>query len=373
MRFLHVADLHIGRRLSGFSLEAEQKHALAQIIGWAREKADAVLIAGDLYDKSQPSGAAVDMVSWFLTELAALQKPVFVISGNHDSPQQIAYCRGLLAGAQVHVAGSYEGEVPRYTLTDAYGPLHIHLLPHVRPFPTAQFFPDRPIHSYEDAVRAALSTVEINTDDRNVLMLHQFIAGGTRSDSEMVPLGGLDAVRPDLFDEFDYVALGHLHGPQRMGGGRLCYSGSPYKYSLSEERQRKAALLVDIREKGNVQIETLPYTMIRDVRSVRGTLSELLRASRSDDYVYAELTDEVTPLDPGGALLTLYPNLVGYRMVSALGGESVFEEMAMDEQKSPLDHFRDFYKAQNGAEPGAEHLAIMRRIIREAEETHEAS
>lgn len=373
MRFLHVADLHIGRRLSGFSLEAEQKFALEQIIMWAREKADAVLIAGDLYDKSQPSGGAVEMVSWFLTELSRPQKPVFVISGNHDSPQQIAYCRGLLESAQVHVAGVFDGNVPHHTLTDEHGTVHVHLLPHVRPFQAAPFFPDRVIQSYEDAMRAVLSGVAVDPAQRHVLLMHQFIAGGTRSESEMVPLGGLDAVNPALFEAFDYVALGHLHSPQRMGGGRMCYSGSPFKYSLSEEHQQKAALLVEMKEKGSIQIDRLPYAMIRDVRSVRGKLSDLLRMPRSDDYVYAELADEIAPLDPAGALLTLYPNLVGYRMMNAMGGGSSFEEVAMDEQKSPLDHFADFFRAQNGTDPAEDHLKIMRRIISEAgEQTHEA-
>ncbi len=373
MRFLHVADLHVGRRLSGFSLEAEQQYALEQIIMMARERADAVLIAGDLYDKSQPSGAAVEMVSWFLTELAKLNKPVFVISGNHDSPQQIAYCRGLLAGAQVHVAGTFEGNVPCVTLEDAYGPLRIHLLPHVRPFQASGFFPGVNVQTYEDAVRAALDTIRLDTTQRNVLLLHQFIAGGTRSESEMVPLGGLDAVGRDLFVGFDYVALGHLHSPQRMAGDRMCYSGSPFKYSLSEEHQHKAALLVELAEKGSLSVERLPYKTIRDVRSVRGNLVDLLRAPRSEDYVYAELTDEVTPLDAGGALLTVYPNLVGHRMLNAHTADAAFIETVMDEQKSPLDHFADFFRAQNGTEPDDTHIAIMQRIIKQAgEDMHEA-
>jgi len=374
MRFLHVADLHIGRRLSGFSLEQEQRYALEQILLMAREQADAVLIAGDLYDKSQPSGAAVEMVSWFLTELSRLAKPVFLISGNHDSPQQVAYCAGLLSGAQVHVAGAFEGHVPCHVLTDEHGPVHVHLLPYLRPVQVKQALPQQDITTYDDAVRAVLSGMQLDPQARHVLVMHQFLAGGTRSDSEMVPLGGVDAVDPHLFDAFDYVALGHLHSPQRMAGGKMCYSGSPYKYSLSEEHQRKAALLVTLGQKGQLQVDALPLQLLRDVRSVRGPLQQLLLAQRSDDYVYAQLTDPIMPLDPGGALLSIYPNLVGYRMAELQGGTGEFTGTTLDESKSPLEHFVDFYVAQNGSEPQPEHMAIMRRIIAEAQEdAHETA
>lgn len=372
MRFLHVADLHIGRRLSGFSLEAEQRYALEQMVAWAREQADAVLIAGDLYDKPQPSGAAVEMVSWFLTELAQLGKPVCLISGNHDSPQQVAYCRGLLQGAKVYAAGAFDGHVPCVRLRDAYGEVHVHLLPYLRPVQAAQAL-GREVVTQEDAIRAALDSVALDPNARHVLVMHQFIAGGARSESEMVPLGGSDAVSPALLTRFDYVALGHLHSPQQFLQGRLCYSGSPYKYSLSEERQRKAALLVTLREKGALDIQKLPFRMIRDVRSVRGPLAGLLRAPRSEDYVYAELTDEVTPLDPGGALVTVYPNLVGYRMALREGG-GAFTEAAAAPDKPPIAHFAEFYRAQYGQEPTPEHMDIMRRIILAAqEEAHETA
>lgn len=376
MRFLHIADLHIGKRLGSFSLHEEQEALLGQIVAMAEAHADAVLIAGDLYDKAQPSGAAVRMVGDFLTGLAQLDKPLFLISGNHDNPEQISYCADLLRDLNIHTAGAFDGVLAKHVMKDAHGEITVWMLPFIKPFHVRPFFPDRQIETSEDAVRTVLESAAVNTSQRNILLMHQFVLGGIESDSETASLGGLDRISADLMAQFDYAALGHLHRPQRFLDGKVCYCGSMYKYSQSEESHQKAALLVTMKEKGSLVIETLPYALPRDVRSLRGPLAALTRLPPSDDYLYITLTDEVVPLDPIGALSIAFPRIAGFRVEnSRTGSQTQFEELNAAEDKSPIDHFIDFYTAQNGGTPPKEaHLKVMNSIIRNAwEKSHETN
>ena len=373
MRFLHVSDLHIGRRLNGFSLLEDQKHILAQILGLAQE-CDAVLLAGDLYDKAQPSAEAIRAVGDFLVSLSRLHKPVFAVSGNHDTAEQVAYCRELLGECGVFMSPAFDGQLTCHVMEDEHGPVHVWLLPFVRPSMVRPFFPG--IHSYEDAVRAALGTADLTGGARHVLLAHQYVSGASLCDSESRLIGGVDQVSAETFDGFHYVALGHLHSPQRLCGGRLCYCGSPMPYSLSEEHQRKAALIVELDEQGRVTIEEKPLTPLRAVRTVRGTLAEVSDPERfSDDYVFAILTDETMLLDPLGALRITYPHLLGMRIENSRSNEQAATMQEMDaEALSPLEHFCAFYQAQNNDQPpDDERIAIMKRIFEEAEVKQHAS
>ena len=374
MTFLHVSDLHIGKKLCGKSLAEDQRHILAEILRMAAAPdVDAVLIAGDLYDKAQPSAEAIEMAGAFLAELARLNRPVFVISGNHDCPEQVAYCAPILAGANVHASSAFRGAPAPLALRDAYGELRVYLLPFVRPSQARRALPERAgeIKSYADALRVIVEEMRIDPAARNVLLAHQFVTGDAPmlADSEDRMVGGVDAVPWDIFRDFDYVALGHLHTPQRAGSDRIRYAGSPLKYSQSEEHQRKAALKVTLGAKGECAVEALPYHPLRDVKSVKGELRSLTREEKPDwDYVFVTLTDETPPLDPVGALLQRYPNLVQHRTQNSRTGDQAEVIAERVEEKSPLEHFISFFAAQNnGQSPTPGQLALMKEIIEEAE------
>lgn len=372
MRFLHLSDLHIGRRLNGFSLLEDQAHVLAQALRMARE-ADAVLLAGDLYDKAQPSAEAIRTVGDFLVQLSRMGKPVFAISGNHDSPEQVAYCRELLGECGVWMAQAFDGTLTPHVLHDAWGEIHVWLLPFIRPASVRPFFPQ--VKTYEDAVRAALSTVRFDPEARHVLVAHQYVSGAEVCESEMRLIGGVDQIGLNVLEGFDYVALGHLHSPQQMAQGRVCYAGSPMAYSLSEENQRKAALMVEIGPKGEVNVAKQPFEPLHRLRTVTGRLREVADPEKySDDYVYAVLTDEEVLLDPLGALRMTYPRLMGMRICNSRTNEEAAEVENTDaENLSPLEHFQAFYALQNHDTPLDERrMEVMRQIMEEAEEMRHA-
>ena len=379
MNFLHVSDLHIGKKLCGKALMDDQRYILTEILEMAAApEIDALLVAGDLYDKSQPSGEAVELAGSFLTRLAKLGKPCFIVSGNHDSPEQVAYCESILSGASIFVSPAFNAAPARHVLRDEFGEVHIYLLPFVRPLQLRRAFPERAaeIRSYADAVRVAVEEMHVDPSARNVLVAHQFVLGTSApelTDSEERMVGGVDAVPAEVFDRFDYVALGHLHAPQRVRGERVRYAGSPLKYSLSEEKQRKAALKVHLGAKGedgaSLEVEQLPYHPLRDVRSLRGTLAELTAdAGVCMDYEFVTLTDELPPLDPLGSLLQSYPNLVQLRMENSRTGGGAPIPLEHVEERSPLEHFVHFFRAQNnGQEPNAAQMALLWQVVEEAE------
>lgn len=375
MRFLHLSDLHIGRRLSGISLLDDQRAVLAQAVEMAGE-CDAVLLAGDLYDKPQPPAEAIRVVSDFLVALRRLEKPVFAVSGNHDAPEQVAYCRELLDRCGVFLSPAFDGRLYGHTLRDAHGEVRVWLMPFLRPSAVRPYFED--VRTFEDAVRAALSTAVREPGVRHVLVAHQYVTGAATCDSEALSLGGADQVSASLFEGFDYVALGHLHSPQKLCGGRVRYCGSPLKYSLSEERQRKAALLVDLGPEGLRGVEERPFVAPHDLRTARGALAQLTAPEcASEDYVYAELTDEETLADPIGALRITYPNLIGMRVRNSRTNNGMAQaeaEVEAAERRTPLEHFTAFYEAQNnGVAPDERRLAVMRQVIEEAEAMRHAA
>ena len=372
MRFLHLSDLHIGRRMNGFSLLEDQAHVLDQALELAGQ-ADAVLLAGDLYDKAQPSAEAIRMMSGFLVRLSRLGKPVFAISGNHDSPEQVAYCRELLGECGVWMSPAFDGELSHHVLQDEWGEVRVWLMPFIRPASVKPYFAQ--VKTYEDAVRAALSTAQRNPAARHVLVAHQYVSGADVCESEMRLIGGLDQIGLSVFDGFDYVALGHLHSPQQMAQGRVCYAGSPLKYSLSEENQHKSALMVELGEKGQRTVSKHPFRPLRDVRTVTGRLADVAVPEKySEDYVYAVLTDEELLLDPLGALRLTYPRLIGMRIRNSRSNEeAALVENADSENLTPMEHFVRFYALQNhDTSPDEARMKVMQQIIEKAEEMSHA-
>lgn len=355
MKFLHLADLHLGKRVNGFSMLEDQAHILRQILAILDdEQPDGVLIAGDVYDKSVPSVEAVGLLDGFLTELRARGVPVLLISGNHDSPERLAFGGRVMDSCGIHISPVYNGALAPVTLHDEFGPVHVWLLPFVKPAHVRRWFPDADIESYTDAVAEAVAHMDIDTAARNVLVTHQFVTGGTRSGSEELSVGGTDNVDSGVFAPFDYVALGHLHGAQHIGRETIRYAGSPLKYSFSEARQHKSVTVVTLGEKGDVQVRTAALTPLRELREIRESYDELTARSFYEhttyrsDYLHLILTDEQDVFDAMSRLRTIYPYLMTLdydnARTRAAGGMSVPAET---ERRTPLELFEALYTRQN--------------------------
>ena len=355
MKFLHLADLHLGKRVNGFSMLEDQAHILQQILAILdNEQPDGVLIAGDVYDKSVPSVEGVELLDGFLTELRARGVPVLLISGNHDSPERLAFGGRVMDSCGIHISPVYDGALAPVTLQDAFGPVHVWLLPFVKPAHVRRWFPDADIESYTDAVAEAVAHMDIDTAARNVLVTHQFVTGGARSGSEELSVGGTDNVDSGVFAPFDYVALGHLHGAQHIGRETIRYAGSPLKYSFSEARQHKSVTVVTLGEKGDVQVRTVALTPLRELREIRGSYDELTARSFYEhttyrsDYLHLILTDEQDVFDAISRLRTIYPYLMTLdydnARTRAAGGMSVPAET---ERRTPLELFEALYRRQN--------------------------
>lgn len=378
MKFLHLADLHLGKRVNGFSMLEDQAHILRQILAILDdEQPDGVLIAGDVYDKSVPSVEAVGLLDGFLTELRARGVPVLLISGNHDSPERLAFGGRVMDSCGIHISPVYDGALAPVTLQDAFGPVHVWLLPFVKPAHVRRWFPDADIESYTDAVAEAVAHMDIDTAARNVLVTHQFVTGGTRSGSEELSVGGTDNVDSGVFAPFDYVALGHLHGAQHIGRETIRYAGSPLKYSFSEARQHKSVTVVTLGEKGDVQVRTVALTPLRELREIRGSYDELTARSFYEhttyrsDYLHLILTDEQDVFDAISRLRTIYPYLMTLdydnARTRAAGGMSVPAET---ERRTPLELFEALYQRQNHqpmSEVQREYIAQLMEQIMEVQ------
>ena len=377
MKFLHVADLHIGKRVNEFSMAEDQRHILAQITEMVRiHRPDGILIAGDVYDKSIPGVEGVLMLDQFLTGLYREGCPVYMVSGNHDSGERLAFGRELMRRNQVYIGGAGTEYLERIRLEDGYGPLNLYLMPFIRPSQARRLEPE--VSTYQQAVEAVLRHGKIDGSERNVLVAHQFVVKGgeepERSDSEQLSLGTLDQVDVSVFDAFDYVALGHLHGPQKVGRETVRYAGSPLKYSFSECRHRKSAVLVTVKGKGEAEIALLPFTPLHDMREIRGPIEELLKKenySQADvhDYIRATLTDENEIYDAMGRLRAVYPNLMklDFDRGGALYREGTRMAAELVAAKTPAELFREFYESQNQMPMSREQEALVEEILKEME------
>ena len=355
MKLIHLSDLHLGKRLDEFSLLEDQEYILIAVYNIIKEvKPDAVIIAGDVYDKAIPSAEAVQLFDDFLVRLARLGVQVFVISGNHDSPERIAFASRLIEISGVYLSPVYDGHLAPITLRDEYGPVNFYMLPFLKPVHVRRFYPDEEIRSYTDAVRTALQNAEINTEERNVLITHQFVTGAQQSGSEEASIGGLDNVEAAVFDGFDYVALGHIHGAQNVGTERIRYCGTPLKYSFSEAAQEKSVTVVTLAEKGSLELRTIPLVPKHDLRELRGTYMELTarenyEGTKTDDYLRITLTDEEDIPNAIGKLRVIYPNLM--KLVydnKRTRANKLISGAEEAENKSPAELFAELYEKQNG-------------------------
>ena len=372
MKLIHLSDLHIGKRVNEVSMIEDQAYILLQILQIIDdEKADAVLIAGDIYDKSVPSAEAVILFDDFLCRLANRHIPVLIISGNHDSQERLAFGNRLLELGGIHISPVYDGTVQSVTLSDEYGEVVFWLLPFIKPAHVKRFYPDAGIESYTDACRVAVEKMGLDTGKRNVLLTHQFVTGASvdPEGSEEISVGGSDNVDASVFADFDYVALGHIHSPQNIGSNRIRYSGTPLKYSLSEAAHHKSVTVVNLGHKGELELQLRPLIPKHDLRQIRGTFAELTEKSfcegtSAEDYIYVALTDEEDVPEAIGKLRLIYPNLMQLKYDNTRTRTNQVINGAEDvKRKSPLELFGELYELQNNQPMSEEQCRFIQGLI----------
>lgn len=373
MKFIHLSDLHIGKRVNEYSMLEDQEYILNQIIAIIDEqKPDGVIIAGDVYDKSVPSAEAVALFDDVLFELSKRNLYVFVISGNHDSPERIAFGGRLMEASRIYMSPVYDGTVSPVTLEDEYGKINVWMLPFAKPVHIRKFNEDAEISTYTDAMRIAIGNLNIDSNERNIMITHQFVTGAERTESEEISVGGTDNVDISVFENFDYTALGHIHRPQNCKSEKVRYSGTPLKYSFSESKDNKSVTIVELKEKGNLSVDTIPLKPLRDMIEIKGKYNEIMlrdfykNTSYHEDYVHITLTDEDDIPDAIGKLRTVYRNLMklDYDNLRTRNMNSV-DGAANVEKKSPYEHFSEFYEKQNNQPMNDNQSDFMKKLIEE--------
>lgn len=371
MKLVHLSDLHLGKRVNEFSLIEDQRHILNEILKIIdAEQPDAVLIAGDIYDKSVPSAEAVALFDSFLVSLAARSLKVCAVSGNHDSPERVSFGGRLMSRSGVHIAPVYSGMTEPVRFADEYGAVNVYMLPFVKPANVRRFFPEREIESYTAAVSAAIDAMNVDTTARNVLVTHQFVTGAERCESEELSVGGTDNVDASVFAAFDYVALGHIHGPQKVGRDTLRYCGTPLKYSFSEARHVKSVTVVELHEKGSVDIRAVPLTPLHDMTEIKGSYDELsFRDNYADkgfrnDYLHITLTDEEDVPDAVSKLRTIYPNIMKLDYDNSRTRAGIVLDSAAElQRKSKMELIEELFEKQNGRPMGDEQRGFAQELI----------
>lgn len=378
MRFIHLADLHIGKKINEFSMLEEQRYVLEQVLATAEQrKPDGVILAGDIYDKAVPATEAVQLLDWFLTELSRRKLPVYMVSGNHDSGERLAFGADLLKQSRIYVSALYDGTLEPVVLEDDYGKLNLYLLPFVKPVHVRRSLcrqqeagvePEE-IQTYQQAIETVLKRADIHAGERNVLVAHQLVTGASRCDSEDLSVGGLDNVDASLFKDFDYVALGHIHGPQSMTRDTIRYAGTLLKYSFSECNHEKSITLVEVKEKGNVSIEAIPVVPKHDMRQIKGSYEALMardyyKNSNREDYLKVILTDEEELPEVMGRLRTVYPNIMKLEYENTRTKSSgAVQPVETAADKSPMEYFTEFYEMQNNQPMTPEQSRIVEDMM----------
>ncbi|HHU74301.1 MAG TPA: exonuclease SbcCD subunit D [Clostridiales bacterium] len=375
MKFLHISDLHIGKRVNEFSMIEDQEYILDEILKIVdQHKPQVVLIAGDIYDKGIPSIEGVVLFDRFLTRLHRKETTICMVSGNHDSSERIGFGGRIMRENNIYIAGTYEGKLEKVSMEDEYGIIHIYLMPFIKPAMARRYFPE--IESYQDAVEAILANEEIDRNQRNILVAHQFIISGEtvpeQCESETISIGGLDSIDASVFQDFDYVALGHLHGAQKIGRDTIRYAGSPLKYSFSETRQKKSVTLVEIGDSSNIAISLIPLVPKRDMRIIKGPISALTdpavySKANTEDYIQAILTDEEEIYDAIGKLRSIYPNIMRLEFENGTTGwNAISSRAAADiEKKSSIELFEEFFQNQNHKPMNEKQKSIMYQMFEE--------
>lgn len=370
MKIMHLSDLHIGKKVNEYSMLQDQIYILKEILRIIdNEKVETVIIAGDVYDRSLPPNEALELFDEFLYQLSSRNVNVFVISGNHDSPERISYGGRMMTENKIFLSPVYDGNVKPISLNDDYGEVNFYLLPFIRPADIRRYFPDENIENYTDAVKVAIDNMNVDFSERNILITHQFVTGAELSESEDIIVGGTDNVSGEVFDGFDYVALGHIHREQTVDKDNIRYCGTPLKYSFSEAKHIKSVTILDFKDKENIEYSKIPLTPLRDMREIRGTYDELTLKSNYentnvDDYLHITLTDDEDIPDAIGKLRSIYPNIMKLDYDNLrTRGSGIVDAIENIESKSPFELFADLFKQQNNQDMSEEQEEIMRNLI----------
>lgn len=377
MRILHLSDLHIGKIVNGFSMLEDQLYINNQIVELIHsQQIDAIIVAGDIFDKTTPSSSAVGAFDTILNSWADFHLPIFIISGNHDSAERLAFGSNIFKHEQIYISPIYDGNISTISLEDDFGKLNFYLLPFINPATVRPFFPETKITSYNQAVELALSKINLNPSERNILIAHQFVTGAKLSDSEEVVVGGVDNIEADLCKDFDYVALGHIHTPQTVKYDFIRYCGTLLKYSFSEINQIKSATIIDFKAKGNAQISTYPLKPLHDMRQIKGSYMQLTDRQNyantaTDDYLNVILTDEEDIPDAINRLRSIYPNIMqlSYDNKRTRINQTI-ETTDIANLKTPLQLFNDFFQMQNNQALSEAQIAILDELIHKTWEEH---
>ncbi len=357
MKFLHLSDIHLGKRVNEYSMLDEQKYILDNIIDIAEnEKVEAIIIAGDVYDRNMPPAEAVTLLNDFITKLYDDKISTFIIGGNHDSAERLSFGSKIMNMGGIYISNAFKGDITPYTLSDEFGNINIYLLPFIKPININSVYTDANVETYTDAVKYAINRMNVDTSQRNILAAHQFVTGASLSGSEVSAVGGIDNVDSSVFSVFDYTALGHIHSAQNIGEENIRYCGTPLKYSLSEINSKKSVSVVEIKEKGSLSINKIPLIPLHDMREIKGKYSELVDRrnyadTNTDDYIYITLTDENYIPDVADRLRTIYPNLMNVRYDNKHSdNDNILLSNQYIENKSPFEIFEDLYRLQNNTE-----------------------
>lgn len=379
MRILHLADLHLGKILQEQPLIEDQKYMLEEIIKKVQEEnIEIILISGDIYDRSIPQTDAVDMLDYFLNKLIKdLKKQVFMISGNHDSKERLGFGNKIFENDGLYISSKYEGQIKKVELQDEYGKLNIYLLPFIKPVEVKKYFEDE-ILSYDETIKKIIEKENIDETQRNIILTHQFITCVgeeiERTDSETISLGGIDNVDISNYDKFDYVAIGHVHRPQRIGRDTARYAGTMLKYSFSEVNHKKTIPIIDFKEKGNINIKLVELIPLRDMREIKGPIEELIKKenyknTNTEDYIKAIITNEEPVYDAIGQIRKVYPNVLKLEIQNSKSSVSQNDEKEKELQniknKSEVELFNEFYKFQNYTELNDEQSQVIENIVKE--------
>ena len=376
MKFVHLSDLHLGKSLNEHSFLEDQKYILNEIVDKIKDiSPDFVIIAGDIYDRPIPSEGAVELLDDFLTELARLDMKVYMIAGNHDSAERLSFASELIEKSGIYISKEYDGKLKKFTLYDEYGPLNIFLLPFIKPLTVRKYHPENNISSYTDAVSAALSTCDINTEERNIVAAHQFITGAERSDSEDLIVGTIDNIDASLFRDFDYTALGHIHKPQNITE-KIRYCGTPIKYSFSEAGNKNSITVCEIKEKGSLEITEIPLVPLRDMHEIEGKFQDIISSNHDkrfrDSYIKVILTDDESIYDDLPKLREIYPNILfrSYNNTRS-SKDNIIKAEQIREDTDIIETFGKFFELQNNQKLNDEQIEYLGTVLKRMENEEE--
>ncbi|MFM1525093.1 MULTISPECIES: exonuclease SbcCD subunit D [Helcococcus] len=369
MKIMHLADLHIGKNVDGYSMIEDQIYALNEIIKLLKsEIVDTLLIAGDIYQNFVPSADAIKVFDDFITSVKKLNVKILIISGNHDSSERLSFASDILSSSEIYISRPFSGEIQKISFNDKYGKINFYLFPYVKPSQVRQFYPEEKVDDYSDAVRIVLDNIDIDKEERNIILSHQFILNATLSESEEIYAGLLEAVPDYLYDKFDYIAMGHIHKKQSFLNGKLRYPGSLLKYSASETGYDKSITLINVKEKGNLEIYEKKINFLRDMRTIKGEFEYIIKNSindqNKDDYIHLVLEDEDDILDGMQKIRKIYPNTLTMKYINKTNGNDSFDDLEKTiKNKSPLEIFEEFYHQKTGKYLTEDKKKIMSDII----------